>query len=272
MANGKNVILTGATVKVARYVDCVLASDPVFVDLGYLKDGITIKYEPDYRKIKTEQACAVSLKRRATESFMISMNMLEVTIRNLGFSFGYDQRQGEVNTSIPGGFGALYLGDLVQCQLPEFALMIITGGPCCRRRVWEFLRTCISSQTELKITCEEEQTLSVELEALKTPVAGSFFNGGVAGNLDIGSTDTCLIFGQVRDLTSTYKAGIETDPATTCATGSTITPLTAPLYPGVSGQANMMGVQESPVKLQDAVDKAKAQVAKDAAAEKTPKK
>jgi hypothetical protein len=150
MPNADNIIIGAATV----YLDTV--------DVGYTKDGASIRNEREYVDVMADQAVGVVKKGRKSERMYVRTTFLEITLARL--MAAWDQPLPANNSG-----SYYYMGYSNSCDVVEHTLKLIGSGPSCGTRSFLFHRVVGISEAEYKMERENEVGLVVEFECLKDP-------------------------------------------------------------------------------------------------------
>jgi hypothetical protein len=136
---------------------CAISVDGT--DVGFTKDGATVRFEREYVDVIADQAIGLVKKGRALEKMFVSTTLLEATLENLLIT--WDQPSSNL------GGGTLSLGYNDACNLNEVVLDLTGVAPSCSVRTFKFYRAVAISEGEYPMKRDEESAIPVEFECLK---------------------------------------------------------------------------------------------------------
>ena len=138
-----NVIVGAATL----YIDGV--------DVGHLKEGVTVRMTRDYYDVEGQHRVGVIKKVKTKEAMFVATTCQEATLTRIREI--WDQGSGTAGTSIALGSTDTY----------EHTLIIVGPGPNGGTRTFTVYRAVSISEGAMPMSQTEEAALAIEFECLK---------------------------------------------------------------------------------------------------------
>jgi len=145
MPNADNIIIGAAVV----YINGA--------DLGYTKNGQTVRYKPEFVTVVADQANGTVRKGRSQESMFVRFTLLEVSLEQLRIAM----MQPTSNLVAP--YTTLVLGYNDACFTDEVEIELVGSGPDCGVRTWNF-PTCVITDAERMYEMKRDQEVMFEME------------------------------------------------------------------------------------------------------------
>lgn len=149
MANANNIVIGLAQITING------------VDIGYVRDGVTITYGKEVREVKASQAVGTVKVFKVDETMTVSTNMLESTLENLRIAMNLPA------ASLSGS--TLHLGYDNACDLNEYQVVIKGVSPNCGIRTYTFYKCVATGEVETALNNDEETIIPIEMICLKDP-------------------------------------------------------------------------------------------------------
>ena len=133
------------------------------VDVGHLKEGVTVRMSRDYYDVEGQHRVGVIKKVKTKEAMFVATVCQEATLRRIREI--WDQGTGVVGTSIALGTTETF----------EHTLVIVGPGPNDTVRTFTVYRAVSISEGAMPISQSEEAAIPVEFECLKDMDNGARF-------------------------------------------------------------------------------------------------
>jgi hypothetical protein len=145
LANPDNIIIGAAVVLVNG------------TDLGYTKNGQTVRYKPEFISVVADQANGTVRKGRSQESMFIKFTLLEVSLEQLRIAMM------QPHANLPSPYAVLTLGYNDACFTDEVEIELQGPGPDCGDRTFNFPR-CVITDAERMYEMKRDQEVMFEME------------------------------------------------------------------------------------------------------------
>lgn len=161
MANNANQCIVVAPADIY----CSTDEGATWFDAGITTGGVSIRYEPTFQEIEADQVFGIAARPKTNERMFVSFELLCVTLDNIRRAMA----QSESSLTTASGQPCLYLGEPLEDCATDITCMLrlVTKGPCCCKRTWEFYCATPSEGWEMNLSKTDAQTLSVTYEMLK---------------------------------------------------------------------------------------------------------
>lgn len=146
-ASATNIIIGSATISVGGS------------DMGYTKDGVTVRYAREYVRVMADQAVGVVKVGRASEEMHVETSLLEMSLSNLRKI--WDLPAGHLVGS------TLTLGYNNSCDVNEHQIILVGLSPDCNTRTFTLYKCISVGEGEYAMKRDEETAVAVDFECLK---------------------------------------------------------------------------------------------------------